>query len=144
MKKILLTLAVITALWTASQAQTTGGPDPYGYIWRDNTDPNGPTYNWIDITALGDAQQVSGLTDDNNVGPFNIGFPFHYYWYDVTNFWIGSNGYVGFTSGTLASGAGGFVTIPSTALPQNYVAPVLNLNPLKKEPHNFEAGQYWE
>ena len=125
MKKILLTLAAITALWTSSQAQTSGGPDLYGYVWRDSNDPNGPAYNWIDITTNGDASQVSGLDDDNVVGPFNFGFPFHFYWYDVNSFWIGSNGYVGFTNGLLASTASGFTSIPSTSQPQNYVAAFL-------------------
>jgi hypothetical protein len=129
MKKILLTLAAITALWTSSQAQTTGGPDAYGYIWRDSNDPNGPTYSWIDITTFGDATTISGLSDDNNV-PATIGFPFRYYWYDVNNIWIGSNGYIGFTNSPIAAP---IPTIPSAAAPNNYIAPFacdLNFDPL--------------
>ncbi len=129
MKKILLTLAAITSLMTASQAQTTGGPDAYGYIWRDSNDPNGPAYNWIDITTFGDATQISGLSDDNNVAS-TIGFPFHFYWYDVNNIWIGSNGYIGFTNSPIAAP---IPTIPLSTAPNNYIAPFacdLNFDPL--------------
>ena len=40
-----------------------GGPDTYGYTWKDSNDPNGPTYNWIDVTAFPNATQVKLLGD---------------------------------------------------------------------------------
>ena len=129
MKKVLLTLAAFVAITTASQAQTSGGPDAYGYTWRDSNDPNGPAYNWIDITTKPDASQIAGLSDDNNV-PSSIGFPFHFYWYDVNNIWIGSNGYLGFTNSPIAAP---IPTIPASTLPNNYIAPFaadLNFDPL--------------
>lgn len=98
-------------------AQTTGGPDAYGYVWRNNLDAQGPTYNWIVIDTMAAAQQINGLADDNNTGSFAIGFPFHYYWYDVTQFWVGSNGYLGFTNGQLSAP---FAAIPGTANPQTF------------------------
>ncbi len=74
-----------------------GGPDDYGYTWIDNQDPGGPTFHWVDITGVG--TQVTGLGDDNSVGPFPIGFEFPYYWYTVDHFYIGSNGWISFSSG---------------------------------------------
>jgi hypothetical protein len=118
-KNLLKGLAVLFLSSSILSAQTSGGPDAYGYVWKTNLDPQGPTYNWIEITNLPGVQLVSGLSDDNTVGPFAIGFPFHYYWYDVSQFWIGSNGYVGFTNGQLSAN---FPTIPSTANPQNFLA----------------------
>jgi hypothetical protein len=110
-------LAILPA--TTTLAQTQGGPDTYGYVWRDSNDPNGPTYNWIDIVGAPGAVQVSGLADDNIRGPFTIGFPFRFYWYDVTTFRIGSNGYIGFSSTPVAHP---FPTIPTTTGIQNYMA----------------------
>ena len=118
MKKYVL-LACVMTMFFGVKAQTTGGPDAYGYTWKTNLAPQGPVFNWIDITTKPTAQQVNGLSDDNNVGSFPIGFPFHYYWYNVTQFWIGSNGYIGFTNGQLSAN---FPTIPSTAQPNNFLA----------------------
>jgi hypothetical protein len=107
------------ALNSAVQAQTSGGPDTYGYVWRDSNDPAGPAYNWIDLTTAPGAIQVTGLADDNIKGPFAVGFPFHYYWYDVTTFRVGSNGYVGFSNTPVAHP---FPVIPTAAGIQNYLA----------------------
>lgn len=102
------------------QAQTSGGPDTYGYTWRDSNDPNGPAFNWIDVNNMtGVSTQVTGLADDNLRGPFAIGFPFHYYWYDLTTFRVGSNGYIGFTTTPVAHP---FPIIPIPTGIQNYMA----------------------
>ncbi len=119
MKKLYMLICFLSIGTINLLAQTSGGPDAYGYIWRNNLDPQGPTYKWITIDTMAAAQQINGLADDNNTGSFAIGFPFHYYWYNVTQFWVGSNGYLGFTNGQLSAP---FVTIPGTANPQNFLA----------------------
>jgi hypothetical protein len=119
MKKIYTIILTIAFAANIAQAQTSGGPDTYGYIWRDSNNPSGPTYNWIDILTLPGVSEVRFLADDNIQGSFPIGFPFHYYWYDVTQFWVGSNGYIGFTNGQISHP---FPMIPNTAAPQNYLA----------------------
>lgn len=96
MKKTLLSLMAMIAFAISANAQTSGGPDAYGYIWRDSNDPNGPVYNWIDVTTLSETSEVPGLSDDNFVGPFMLPAPFPYYWYTVNKFWVGSNGYMSF------------------------------------------------
>lgn len=119
-KKFTLCFALLLTVGAnLSWAQTQGGPDTYGYIWRDSNDPNGPIYNWINIVGAPGAVQVSGLADDNIRGPYAIGFPFHFYWYDVTTFRIGSNGYIGFSSTPVAHP---FPTIPTATGIQNYMA----------------------
>ena len=95
-----------------------GGPDLYGYIWVDNDGGGGPDYNWIDITAIG--EEVTGLADDNNVGPFPFGFDFPYYWYSVNRCWIGSNGYLSFSSN--ANHAHPFHDIPDSRQPNDLIA----------------------
>ncbi|MBS4015213.1 MAG: T9SS type A sorting domain-containing protein [Candidatus Latescibacteria bacterium] len=103
-----------------------GGPDAYGYRWIDNdtTAPNIPTFQWIDISSVGTL--VTGLGDDNVVGPFNIGFNFPYYWYRVSDFFIGSNGYIAFGDNTLAASGFGNDAPPNPNRPNNMVAPMLS------------------
>lgn len=126
-KLILFTVTCIAAV--NLYAQTSGGPDAYGYIWRDSNDPNGPAFNWIDITGLPEATQVTGFGDDDIKGPFPIGFTFHYYWYDVTNFRIGSNGYILFDyNGQQIAHPFPLIPLPSGA--NDYIAPFSSdLNP---------------
>jgi hypothetical protein len=97
----------------------TSSPDPWGYTWVKSTDPGGPTFQWVDITTRGTL--VTGLADDNSVGPFPILFAFPYYWYDATNFRIGSNGYVTFGNQT-ANFASPFAQLPNTAAPNDMLA----------------------
>lgn len=95
-----------------------GGPDEYGYTWKDNDDPGGPAFQWVDIAGVG--TPVAGLGDDNSVGPFAIGFEFPYYWYRVDKFWIGSNGWISFSSGQ--NFAHPFAELPFANLPNDLLA----------------------
>ncbi len=119
MKKLVLSFLFLAAASIAF-SQTSGGPDAYGYVWRDNNDALGPVYNWVDITTAPGAVHVTGLTDDNSVGFFPIGFQFRYYWYPVSQFKIGANGYIIFNIGS-PSIAAPFPTVPSIAQPQDFI-----------------------
>ncbi|HYV92363.1 MAG TPA: T9SS type A sorting domain-containing protein [Chitinophagales bacterium] len=101
----------------------TGGPDLFGYTWKDSDEPDGPAYNWIDILALPNVTQVKLLGDDNSRGPFYMNFDFHYYWYDVDQFYVGSNGYTLFQQGQLASP---FYDLPTTNDPNNIIGAFMN------------------
>lgn len=94
MKKLLLLslCAILAPIYLF--AQTSGGPDTYGYTWRNSDDPNGPTFDWVDISTTGTL--VPGLTDDNASAFITMGPSFHYYWSDVTKIIIGSNGWLTF------------------------------------------------
>lgn len=87
------------------------GSDSWGYTWFRSDEPGGPTFNWVDITTRGTL--VSGLGDDNYVGPFPMQFTFRYYWYPVSSFYIGSNGYINLTSP--ANFGTPFSRLPSTS-----------------------------
>ncbi|MBI3509348.1 MAG: T9SS type A sorting domain-containing protein [Bacteroidetes bacterium] len=98
-----------------------GGPDGYGYTWKDSNAPGGPSFNWWDITSTG--TPVTGLGDDNFVGPIQVGFQFQYYWYTESKVWVGSNGYIEFGPGNLAAN---FDPIPTPTGVNNYIGGMIN------------------
>ncbi len=125
MKRILSLILSCFAFAQIAFAQTSGGPDLYGYTFRTDQAADGPTYEWIDISQTG--TNVTGLGDDNFVGPFNMGINFPFYWNSYDRVFIGSNGYIMFGRGsTFASSGGaapGFPIIPTTgATNNNFVA----------------------
>jgi Immune inhibitor A-like, MAM domain/Secretion system C-terminal sorting domain len=72
-----------------------GGPDAFGYIWKDSEEVDGPVYNWIDITGTG-TSAIADMSDDITSGPYPIGFGFSFYGANYTDFYVGSNGVVNF------------------------------------------------
>ena len=123
--KLLLPFLWILALGTGLGGHrclaAAGGPDAYGYTWKDSNEPGGPAYQWIDITTTG--TQVTGLGDDNFAGPFGFIDGFQFYWYYPTQVWIGSNGYLSFSGNNFASP---FPIIPNTASPHNFIAGMMS------------------
>ena len=111
-----LTLSCLVALPTLLNAAT-GGPDQYGYLWKDSDEPGGPVYNWIDITQTGTL--ITGLADDNVVGPIVLTTNAPFYWYDIKKIWIGSNGYIVFNNSNIAAP---FPLIPTAGATNDYVA----------------------
>jgi hypothetical protein len=109
---LLLSLFIIASIHADS-----GGPDAYGYTWKDSNEPDGPVYEWIDIIPTG--QLVVGLGDDNVVGPITMITDHPFYWYGRKNVWIGSNGYIAFNDGNIASP---FPTIPLAGGLNDYIA----------------------
>ncbi|MCP4708851.1 MAG: T9SS type A sorting domain-containing protein [Planctomycetes bacterium] len=106
--------------------RTTGGPDGFGYTWIDS-DEAGLDYDWIDISETG--TDVEGLADDNVVGPFAIGFDFPYYWYTVTEFYAGSNGYIAFHDNTMLASSStepAFPYFPTEDAPNNLLGVLLD------------------
>lgn len=95
-----------------------GGPDAYGYSWKDSDEVGGPTFNWIDIGDTGTL--VPATTDDSNSGPLPIGFTFNYYGTDFTTFNVCSNGWLSFTS-TLTAYTN--TALLSASAPLNMLAP---------------------
>ena len=105
----------------APVTKSSGGPDAFGYTWKDSDEPTGgPTFNWIDISVSG-TDVTTGLTDDNFIGPFSIGFNFPFYDSVYTQFWISSNGLIGFGP-TADLSALGNTAFPTAATPNNIIA----------------------
>lgn len=120
MKQLFTTIVLIFASVALFAGQ--GGPDTWGYTWKDSNEPGGPVYNWIDIVSEG-GTEVKLLADDNSRGPFPMNFDFTYYWYDVNQFWVGSNGYLLFQNGNIASP---FQWGPSTLAPNDVIGAFMN------------------
>ncbi|MFC5270539.1 T9SS type A sorting domain-containing protein [Adhaeribacter terreus] len=123
MKKIFTLLLAMVAASGTILAQNSGGPDAYGYTWKDNTAAGGPTYNWINIIGKTGTTQITGLGDDNSVGMIPLGFTMKYYWVDVNSIKIGSNGWISFSN--VGNIAHGFPNIPQGGSGSNFVAPFL-------------------
>ncbi|NUO20135.1 carboxypeptidase regulatory-like domain-containing protein [bacterium] len=71
-------------------------------------------FEWVDITGVGTPLGITG--DDQNVGPFNLGFNFTYFGNTYNSIRVCSNGWASFTS-TATNYFNG--TIPSAAEPNN-------------------------
>ena len=73
------------------------GPDTYGYYIFDNADPdpNAPTYNWLDIAAIG---QNTGIVDNGTYGDdtrtLDLPFAFTMYGAELHRVSICSNGWL--------------------------------------------------
>ncbi|MDZ7360651.1 MAG: T9SS type A sorting domain-containing protein [candidate division KSB1 bacterium] len=119
MKQLRAKLVVFFLLAAVSADAGSGGPDNFGYKWKDSDEAGGPSFNYINISSSG--TPVSGLGDDNFVGPFPIGFSFSFYGKAYTEFYIGSNGLIGFGS---TAGLSAFTNrvIPTDFTPNNIVA----------------------
>ncbi len=111
--------------WSAEEAMTNFGGygSATGAGWRfiNSLQAGGPVYAWKDISGLGSA--VAFGSDDQNLGPYNIGFSFPYYGSNFTTFRLSANGWLSFTStaSTQSSYANAF--LPSGGAPENIVAP---------------------
>ncbi|MCO6472327.1 MAG: S8 family serine peptidase, partial [Melioribacteraceae bacterium] len=76
-----------------------GGPDGYGYIWKDSEESDGPEYVWNDISDVGvEINFPNGNQDDGHTNYINLGFSFNYYGTTYNNVKISSNGFVSFAN----------------------------------------------
>jgi hypothetical protein len=112
-------VGLILSFAAAVAAPGSGGPDAFGYKWKDSDAAGGPSFSYVDISSSG--TPVTGLADDNFLGPFPIGFTFNFYGAGYTEFYVASNGFIGFGPTT---GYHKFtnVQLPVTTSPNNMVA----------------------
>ncbi|MBD3169802.1 MAG: T9SS type A sorting domain-containing protein [candidate division Zixibacteria bacterium] len=100
---------------------TPANQDSFGYFWYDSDSPEGPEYNWIDITGIGDVVNFPGDIDDGNSGPIDLGFDFNYYGNTFNSICVCTNGWASFTDDT--SVEWGNQPIPHPEPPNNMIAP---------------------
>ncbi|NTW32705.1 MAG: T9SS type A sorting domain-containing protein [Bacteroidetes bacterium] len=96
MKKLFYTLLLVIA--STRLFALSGGPDAFGYTWKDSNEPNGPTFHWVSRPTI--ERAVVGFADDNVKGPYSINTSgnnlFKFYWLTYDKIWISSNGYISF------------------------------------------------
>ncbi|MBD3867002.1 MAG: S8 family serine peptidase [Acidobacteria bacterium] len=103
-------------------AEGAGGPDAFGYSWKDSDESGGPTFNWVDISAIGTPIDLgTPPADDDNSGPIPLGFTFPFYGNNFPTVNVCSNGWLSFTS-TSTDYTNGL--LPGTSAPENLIAPL--------------------
>jgi subtilisin family serine protease len=116
----------------------TGGPDLYGYRWKDSDEPGGPVFAWTDISATG-TPAFTAYADDGNRGPFPIGFNFPFYGTPFSQFRICSNGWISFSSTSTDFSND---PLPGTGSPENLLA--VYHDDLKVDPTGVGSNVYYE
>ncbi len=98
-----------------------GGPDAFGYHYRDSSDPEGPDFAWTDVAQIGTPLLLDG--DDQNSGPISIGFAFPFYGeaFDTVN--VSTNGWLSFTNGSSAYSNPDSLPDDGYPVPENLLAP---------------------
>jgi hypothetical protein len=129
MRTILITLFLIINLIGLAQPFTYSGyvkgANEQGLsnipvtLWGRRTDPYDvtfPTYSTATAYNVGTAIPSS---DDVTHGPFNIGFTFNFFGNNYTQFYVGSNGWVGFSAGQTTGYTAAY--IPNAGSPRNVI-----------------------
>jgi hypothetical protein len=96
-----------------------GGPDTFGYIWKDSDEPGGPAYNWVEISGVGTpvAAWTNGTADDGSV-IVPLPFSFQYYGTGYSQLKICTNGWVSLDVSS-TSVAYSNVAVPDASEPNN-------------------------
>ncbi len=120
---VMLVSALAMVMTGENAEASTGGNDGWGYYYVDNQVPNPMIeFNWIDTTAGGTV--IFPHADDDEFGPFRIGFPFVFYGNVFGEFCIGNNGGITFnTQPTCENIWAGNDPIPMPGEPDNLIAP---------------------
>ena len=100
--------------WTGRP--NTGGPDQMGYVWYSDDHPEGPAFEDLDISTMGNDLNLLGL-DVSTV--FSLPFEFFFYGVPYSQLTLASNGYLTFdTYGTDYTND----AIPNSQEPNNLIA----------------------
>ncbi|MEM0963262.1 MAG: hypothetical protein AAGK21_12090, partial [Bacteroidota bacterium] len=97
----------------SAQALLEVGPDGFGYIARDETEPGGPAYDFIDVSFSGTVV----ISADDAGAPQTLSFPFPFYGTEYTQLAATTNGYLSTDptdTGPDLSNDGVLPSVPST------------------------------
>lgn len=118
-RRMLIAMAalLLVSIWAGTASARSGGPDGFGYTFKDSTEAGGPTYNWVEISSTG--TMILPGSDDVFVSGISVGFFFNYYGTDYSQVSISNNGII------FASGGSGIYTNEPIGFsgPHNFIAP---------------------
>ena len=64
----------------------------------NSTETDASLYDWVDVSSTG--TEITGLSDESVIGPYDIGFDFPFFGISYTGFYVQSNGLVSFDDGS--------------------------------------------
>jgi hypothetical protein len=122
---LMLAMLALVSLAPAGRAEAApalraGGPDDFGYTFKDSSEPGGPSYAWEDIAATGTLVTGWNSYDNGFAGPIPIGFNFEFYGVSYNQLYVGSNGFVSFGAGFSSIPAS--YPLPDLGDPNNMIA----------------------
>jgi subtilisin family serine protease/PKD repeat protein len=97
------------------QAEEIGGPDEFGYVWKDSDAPDGPAVEWVDISETG----TLAVFGDDYYKELDLPFEFDFYGEKKRSILISTNGYVTFG---LRGTASSHTPIPDATAPNDLIA----------------------
>ncbi|HET9482029.1 MAG TPA: S8 family serine peptidase, partial [Candidatus Polarisedimenticolia bacterium] len=97
-----------------------GGPDGFGYRWKDSDEPGGPIFDFVDIRSTGTLVTFPSQ-DDSLSGVHSMGMDFPFYGNTFSSFKVSTNGWMTFNT-TATSSVNTNTNLPSTTLPANSIA----------------------
>ncbi|MCC7431767.1 hypothetical protein IT568_13075, partial [bacterium] len=109
---------------TNNELNGSGGPDSFGYTWKDSNAPGGPTYVWNNISGTGTAIG-NNWTDGNKDEGFlqtAIGFNFPFYGGTYNTVFISTNGFLTFSFYSAVTGTYTNPTIPTNDAVDNVIS----------------------
>lgn len=120
---VVFLITIISLSFCQAAINNNCNADTFGYYYLDSdTNASGaPTFHWVSIYNRG--TRITGLSDDNVKGPVPLGFNFPFYWENINNVYVGSNGYISYGDNFLS--AFPFQPFPSIIRPNNIIAPML-------------------
>jgi hypothetical protein len=98
-----------------------GGPDAFGYCWKDSDEANGPVYQWDDISETGTILFFADGMDDGYSDALDLGFNFNFYGIDYSTVYVSTNGFISF--GLLTNSYYTNSEIPNSVFPNKIIAP---------------------
>ncbi len=110
------------------QLDAQGGPDAFGYTWKDSAEPDGPVFSWFNIAGVG---TNANLPEDDRAATIPLPFSFRFYGSNYNSISVCTNGYLQLGASDTAWANR---TIPTAAIPNAFIAPFW-------DDLNLEAGQ---
>lgn len=105
--------------WDPNGLEGAGGSDTFGHMWIDSDEPNGPTFDWIDIANTGTPLTLTGNNAISEM--LDLGFTFTYYGQEYNQIRMCTNGWLSFTTYSVAYNN---FQLPNILAPRALLAPL--------------------